>query len=48
MPVRIPEDSAFAEPEEIVPGLPVTFFPAGHILGAASVGLASSDDRKSS
>lgn len=35
----------FLEPAEIVPGVSVTYFPAGHILGAAAVGFESSDGR---
>ena len=35
----------FLEPDEIVPGIGVTFFPAGHILGASAVGLESADGR---
>lgn len=35
----------FLEPDEIVPGVGVTFFPAGHILGASAVGLESADGR---
>lgn len=35
----------FLEPAEIAPNVSVTFFPAGHILGASAVGLESPDGR---
>ena len=36
---------SFLEPEDVCEGVTVTFFPAGHILGAAAVGIESSQGR---
>ncbi|MBI4864206.1 MAG: MBL fold metallo-hydrolase [Candidatus Riflebacteria bacterium] len=39
------EPCRFLEPEEVLPGISVTFFPAGHILGAATLAIESSEGR---
>lgn len=41
--ITLAQGRRFLEPVEVLPGISVTFFPAGHILGAASVGIETSE-----